>query len=65
VYAIYRSHALAQSLGACGFRGVREHYSIQRSADRLLEVYRTVIAGRGEPDQVRPTDVGRAVPGPA
>ena len=44
LYAIYQGHALAESLGERGFRGVREHYSVQRSADRLLDVYNALIA---------------------
>jgi hypothetical protein len=28
-----------ERLGSLGFAGVREHYSIARSTDRLLEVY--------------------------
>jgi glycosyltransferase involved in cell wall biosynthesis len=31
--------ALAADLGARGFRGVREHYTVARMADRALEVY--------------------------
>jgi glycosyltransferase involved in cell wall biosynthesis len=44
LYSIYQDRALAESLGERGFRGVRQHYSIQRSADRLLEVYDSLIA---------------------
>jgi glycosyltransferase involved in cell wall biosynthesis len=36
--------ALADELGARGFRGVREHYTVARMADRALEVY----TGRAE-----------------
>ena len=38
-----------RSLGERGFDGVREHYSIARSADRLLDVYESLVirAGRG------------------
>ena len=31
-----------ERLGRCAYDGVREHYSIERSTDRLLEAYRTV-----------------------
>ena len=39
LYALWQDRALADALGARGFDGVRAHYSIARSADRLLEVY--------------------------
>jgi glycosyltransferase involved in cell wall biosynthesis len=35
---------LRRDLGARGAAGVREHYSVQRSADRALEVYARLIA---------------------
>jgi len=44
LYALYSNHALARTLGDRGFRGVRAHYSVQRSADRLLEVYDTLVS---------------------
>jgi len=44
LYSLYQDPALAGSLSERGFRGVRQHYSIQRSADRLLEVYDALIA---------------------
>jgi glycosyltransferase involved in cell wall biosynthesis len=44
LYSLYQNPALADSLGERGVRGVRQHYSIQRSADRLLEVYDSLIA---------------------
>jgi glycosyltransferase involved in cell wall biosynthesis len=39
--------ALAGELGARGFRGVREHYTVARMADRALEVY----SGRAEAER--------------
>ncbi len=36
---IHRDPALAEELGANGFRRVREHYSVARMAERALEVY--------------------------
>jgi glycosyltransferase involved in cell wall biosynthesis len=43
-YQLWRDRALAASLGEQGFAGVRTHYSIARSADRLLEVYAKAAA---------------------
>ena len=39
-------HRLAE-LGQRAFTEVRTHYSIERSADRLLEVYRELVPGSG------------------
>ena len=39
LYQLWSDRALARSLGERGAVGVRLHYSIQRSTDRLLEVY--------------------------
>jgi hypothetical protein len=36
---LWRDRQLGERLGQRGFDGVRAHYSIARSADRLLEVY--------------------------
>src|SRR5262249_54646954 len=44
LYALYSNHTPARTLGDRGFRGVRAHYSVQRSADRLLEVYDTLVS---------------------
>jgi glycosyltransferase involved in cell wall biosynthesis len=46
ILRIFQEPALAEQLGRNGFKGVREHYSVARSADRALEVYETVV-GRG------------------
>jgi glycosyltransferase involved in cell wall biosynthesis len=37
--ALWKDRAQAKRLGRQGFDGVHEHYSVQRSADRLLDVY--------------------------
>ena len=37
-----RDRARLDRLGRCAYDGVREHYSIQRSVDRLLDVYSDV-----------------------
>jgi glycosyltransferase involved in cell wall biosynthesis len=50
LYALWEDRALIELLGRQGFAGVREHYSVQTSTDRLLAVYET-LARR----DVRPT----------
>lgn len=39
LYRLWRDRSLAKSIGQRGFHGVRTHYTLARSADRLLEVY--------------------------
>ena len=39
LHRLWSSPALRAELGDNGFKGVREHYSVARSADRMLEVY--------------------------
>jgi glycosyltransferase involved in cell wall biosynthesis len=39
LYALWSDRALARELGRRAFDGVRAHYDIGRSADRLIEVY--------------------------
>src|SRR5947209_10070036 len=39
LYGLWQDRANADALGERGFHGVRQHYSIAHSADRLLEVY--------------------------
>jgi glycosyltransferase involved in cell wall biosynthesis len=39
LHALWKDRALTERLGRQGFAAVREHYSVQRSADRLLRVY--------------------------
>jgi glycosyltransferase involved in cell wall biosynthesis len=43
---LYDDRSLADRLGRQGFDGVREHYSIERSTDRLLAVYESLVARR-------------------
>jgi len=40
---VWSDRALSDRLRSQGFAGVREHYSVQRSADRLLGVYEKSI----------------------
>jgi glycosyltransferase involved in cell wall biosynthesis len=44
LYSIWADPTTRQSLGERAFTGVRTHYTIAQSADRLLDVYRRVIA---------------------
>jgi len=39
IYQLWKAPAERAALGEQGFEGVRTHYSIARSADRMLEVY--------------------------
>ena len=40
LYTLWSDRARAASLGDRAFHGVRAHYTIEKSADRLLDVYR-------------------------
>jgi glycosyltransferase involved in cell wall biosynthesis len=42
LYALWKAPELRAELGQRGFDGVRAHYSVCRSADRMLEVYEKV-----------------------
>jgi glycosyltransferase involved in cell wall biosynthesis len=42
LHTLWRDRPLAERLAQLGFEGVREHYSIQRSTDRLMAVYEQV-----------------------
>jgi glycosyltransferase involved in cell wall biosynthesis len=44
LHSLQQDRSLAERLGELGFLGVREQYSIRRSADRLLDVYDALIA---------------------
>jgi glycosyltransferase involved in cell wall biosynthesis len=46
LHTLWKDRALAQTLGERGFNGVRAHYSVARSADRLLDAY-DALTGRG------------------
>jgi glycosyltransferase involved in cell wall biosynthesis len=39
IYRLWKTPTLRSELGENGFKGVRQHYSVSRSADRMLEVY--------------------------
>jgi len=44
LYSLWQDTALRDRVGRQGFDGVREHYSVQRSTDRLLAAYEGAIA---------------------
>jgi glycosyltransferase involved in cell wall biosynthesis len=44
LYSLWSDRQLACSMGDRGFAGVRAHYSIQRSADKQLDVYNRLVA---------------------
>jgi glycosyltransferase involved in cell wall biosynthesis len=46
LYAIWSDRALAGRLSQQAFDGVRAHYTVGQSADRLLEVYQALGTGR-------------------
>jgi glycosyltransferase involved in cell wall biosynthesis len=46
LYTLWQDRPLARAMGERGFHGVRAHYAIARSADRLLEVY-GAVTGQG------------------
>ena len=50
LYKLWNDRALARSLGQRGAVGVRKHYSIQRSTDRLLDVYQDMITTKDTKD---------------
>src|SRR5712691_10834987 len=41
---LWRDRAMAERLGHSGAAGIHTHYSISRSADRLLDIYGEVAA---------------------
>jgi len=43
MYELWADRVLNDRLGQCGFEGVREHYDIARSTDRLMAVYEDVV----------------------
>jgi len=47
LYRVWQDRALRATLADRAFAGVRAHYSIRQSCDRLLEVYEAMIAAAG------------------
>jgi glycosyltransferase involved in cell wall biosynthesis len=54
IYQLWADRPLRQTLGDRAFEGVRAHYGIAQSADRMMAVYHAVAQRFG----VRPADVG-------
>jgi glycosyltransferase involved in cell wall biosynthesis len=44
LHRLWQDRPLTERLGRAGFDGVREHYSITRSTDRLMAVYEALVA---------------------
>ena len=44
LYELWTDRAKADALGARGFQGVRAHYSVERSTDRLMDVYESLVS---------------------
>jgi glycosyltransferase involved in cell wall biosynthesis len=43
-HALFKDRDAAEALGSKGFQNVRRHYSVEVSADRLLQVYESVLS---------------------
>jgi glycosyltransferase involved in cell wall biosynthesis len=55
LFALFQDRSRRLDLGRRGREGVRAHYSIQRSADRLLEVYEALVQpAKGRVRQAEP-----------
>jgi glycosyltransferase involved in cell wall biosynthesis len=52
LYELWKDRAKADALGARGFQGVRKHYSVERSTDRLMDVYESLVS-HATPAQAR------------
>jgi glycosyltransferase involved in cell wall biosynthesis len=45
LYALWSDRARLKALGERAFAGVRQRYTIAHSADRLVDVYQSVVGG--------------------
>ena len=43
---LYKDRSATEALGSKGFQNVRTHYSVELSAERLLQVYESVLSAR-------------------
>jgi glycosyltransferase involved in cell wall biosynthesis len=59
LHTLWKDRALGERLGRAGHAGVREHYSIERSTDRLLAAYERAIADASR-RTANPVGAGRA-----
>jgi len=62
LFSLWRDRALAARLGQAGADGVRAHYAIAQAADRLLEVYDSVINHEGTKGTKKKSDAPRHQP---
>ena len=62
LFTLWQDRALAERLGRRGFEGVRAHYSIAHSADRLIEVY-SDLANQRQTDRRRERPVSAVAGG--
>ena len=46
---LYKDRSATEALGNKGFQNVRTHYSVELSAERLLQVYESVLSARRAP----------------
>ena len=44
LYELWKDPAKGDALGARGVQGIREHYSIEHSTDRQMEVYEALVS---------------------
>jgi glycosyltransferase involved in cell wall biosynthesis len=49
LHSLWQDPARRERLGRAGFDGVREHYSITRSTDRLMAAYESLVQGIADP----------------
>jgi glycosyltransferase involved in cell wall biosynthesis len=56
MYDLWKDRALRDQLGEQGYHGVRANYSIEKSTDRLLEVYQEITAKDLPPEGGSHTD---------
>ena len=48
LFSLWKDRQKTEALGQCAFTNVREHYSVQNAASRLLEVYDDILMGGAE-----------------
>lgn len=59
LYRVWKDRATAAELGRRAFHGVRTHYTLGQSTDRLLDVYNALV-DRRQPAPATPVGVGDA-----
>jgi glycosyltransferase involved in cell wall biosynthesis len=61
LYALWSDSSLRADLADRAFHGVRAHYTVARSADRLTDVYESVIACSKSPTSASSTPLRAAL----